>query len=160
MSDDTLLRLIGAGLPPYSARGLTQTLEPIEQASYQRRDLNWKLHNLAPPGARLYRSVIACTDRQAPAFDGLWPGAVLTVHCVERLGQATATAGTVDSDGVPTALGRPAVEGSVRTLGDFTSYRPILVMMVRACPTSFEEWRASRGWEIELEEVEIPVGYA
>ena len=33
MSDDTLLVLTGIGIPDYSARGLTQTLEPIEAAA-------------------------------------------------------------------------------------------------------------------------------
>jgi hypothetical protein len=149
MSDDTLLRIIGAGLPPYSARGLTQTLEPIEPATYQRRDLNFKLHNLAHPRARLYRSTVTCTDRQPPAFDGLWPGMTVTVHCVKKLCRET------DSDG----LGRPAVPGSEVAAGGFTRYRPELVMMVVSCPQSFEEWRAREGWEIELEEIEIPAGY-
>ena len=41
MADDTLLVITGLGLPSYSARGLTQTLQPITlqgvEAHHQRR---------------------------------------------------------------------------------------------------------------------------
>ena len=139
---DTLLVISGALLPPWSARGLTQTLEFIEAAGFFRRTVNGTLHNLAPAQLQLYRSVISCTDQRVPAIDGIWPGDVVTVDCVVELAYVTAGG----------SAARTAVPGSPRIEGDYTFYRPRLTMQVITCPMLLEEWQASVGWELELEE--------
>ncbi len=42
MADETVLSLLGLGVPPYSARGLTQTLEPLDQATSLAAHDQWR----------------------------------------------------------------------------------------------------------------------
>jgi len=139
----TLLSLSGEGVPPYSARGLTQTLEPIPAAANARRTVNGELIDTSVEELRKYQSTIQCNDQQAPAFDGIWPGQILTVDCVSELAYKT-------SGGSPS---RTVVEGSSRVDGDYTFYRPQLTMMVVNWTASKDEWGAQVGWTLALEEV-------
>lgn len=139
----TRLVLSSMGVPIYSARGLTQTLEPIDPAGYLRRTINGALMDLSVPELRKYRSVITGSDVDPPAFDKVWPGMTVTVNCIAELGYLT-------SGG---SAGRTPVSGSQRVVGDFTYYRPQLSMLVVRVPVSSEEWTATNGWSLELEEV-------
>ena len=139
---ETLLVISGPGVPPYSARGLTQTLDPISAASVIRRTVNGALIDLSPPQMRKYKSTISCTDMNAPALDGIWPGMVLTIDCVPELGYPTA-------GGTPQ---RDAVAGSERTAGAWTYYRPRLDMVVMNYSASTNEYGAAVDWSLELEE--------
>ena len=139
---DTLLVLTGIGIPAYSARGLTQTLQPIEAAGSQRRTVNGTLVDLSLPQFRKYRSTIRCSDMEAPALDGIWPGAMVTVHCVVEL--CHPTGGTSE---------RTPVTGSMRTEGGFIFYRPQITMQVIGFSVEKNEWGAITGWTLELEEV-------
>jgi len=152
--ENTLLVLIGPGMPPYSARGVSQSLEPIEQSSQAKRTVNAELIDLSAAQFRKYRSTITCKDQQAPAFDGVFPGLILTVHCVKELA-VRHEADTENPTELPTDvdLGRLAVPGSVRQADGFIFYRPVLEMMVISCPQEVEEWEAEEGWSLELEEV-------
>jgi hypothetical protein len=143
MGDDTLLVLSGVGVPPYSARGLTQTLEPIEASTQLRRTVNGALVDLSYEPFRKYKSTISCQDYEPPAVDGIWPGQVVTVECVAELCFPTAT-------GSPA---RPALTGSERTDGDFTFYRPVLVMRVAGFSLSRDEYGAAVSWQLQLEEI-------
>lgn len=105
--------LSGIGIPDYSARGLTQTLEPIEAAASLRRTINGALKDLSFAQFRKYKSTISCQDQEPPALDGVWPGRVVTVDCVAQLSYPV--------DGSPA---RPMVAGSGRTEGAFAIYRP------------------------------------
>jgi hypothetical protein len=69
----------GIGIPDYSARGLTQTLEPIEAAISLRRTINGGLKDLSFAQFRKYKSTISCHDQEPPAVDGVWPGHVVTI---------------------------------------------------------------------------------
>lgn len=138
----TLLVISGPGMPTYAARGLTQTLDPIGAAGAIARTVNGGLIDLSPPQMQKYRSTISCTDTEAPALDGVWPGQPLTVDCVSELGYLTA-------GGSPQ---RTVVSGSSRTAGAWTWYRPRLDMMVISYSTSADEWGAQVGWSLELEE--------
>jgi hypothetical protein len=82
----TLLAIDGITLGDYSARGLTMTLTPIEAASVQRRTINGELIDLSAPQFRKFKASISCTDRDAPALVGVWPGQVVTVACIPWLG--------------------------------------------------------------------------
>lgn len=143
--DTTLLVLSAIGVPPYSARGLTQTLEPVPEATSLRRTVNGSLIDLSAPELFKYRSVISCDDQQSPAFDGLKPGTQLTVDCVSELAYETVTG--------PGAGDRTAVSGSEREEDGFTFYRPQLTMRVAAWRIRTDEYGAAVGWDLELLEV-------
>lgn len=151
MSDfSTLLVLSGEGVAPYSARGLQQTLEPIDAAGNPRRSINGDLVSLAEAQFRKYKSTISCADQLAPALDNVWQGMVLTVDCVAELAYKT-------SGGSP---GRPVVDpdssesgDSTRVEGDYTYYRPRLQMMVIKHTQQEDEWGRVVSWSLELEEV-------
>lgn len=136
----TNLVISGPGIQPYSARGLTQTLSPINAASSQRRTINGNLKDLSRAQFRKYASTISCQDQTAPAFAGVWPGMQVTVDCVAELSFPTAT-------GMPE---RTVVDSRVD--GDFTFYRPRLVMRVTDFNESQDEYGAQVSWSLQLEE--------
>jgi hypothetical protein len=139
------LAFSGPGIQPYSGRGLTQSLEPQDNAGVVRQTINGVLRDFSAPQFRLYKSTISCTDAMAPAFDGIWPGMILTVDCAKYLAYKTA-------GGSPE---RPVVPDSSYTYGDFTFYRPRLTMMVLpgSPKQSFDEYKAANSWSIDLAEV-------
>jgi hypothetical protein len=128
-------------LPPFSARGLTQTLELIETAP-PRRTINGELDGETPAAFRKYRSTITCEDVQTPALDGAYRGQAVVVDCVAEL--------SYPSGG---SVGRPAVPGSTRTEGGFVFYRPRLQMRVMDIRISHAEWDAEYSWQVDLEEI-------
>ena len=139
----TLLRLDPIGVPPYSARGITQTLQPIDGAAQLARTVNGTLTDMSDTNFRKFQSTISCTDQQQPALDGVWPGTILTVDCVIELSYKT-------SGGSPE---RTPVSGSSRVEGASTFYRPQLSMMVVDYQTGVDEWGADANWSLSLEEV-------
>lgn len=141
----TVLRLQGSGgVPPYSARGLKQTLSPIDQASQNRRTVNGDLTDISFSGFRKYKSTISGTDQRPPNFDGMWPGQTLVVDCVAELSFTPDEAQTRQ---------RPAVPGSEKIEGAHTTYRPRLTMKVIGWNTDEDEYGATIGWSLDLEEV-------
>ena len=139
----TVLTLAGIDVPPYSARGLTQTLEPIEASVQLRRTVNGALVDLSDALFRKYRSTIACQDQEPPAVDGVWPGQIVSVECVAELCFVTV-------GGSPSRL---AVEDSDRIDGAFTFYRPILTMRVTGFSVTRDEYGAAVSWQLQFEEV-------
>ena len=142
-AEGTLLVLSSMGVPLYSARGLTQTLTPIDAARQIRRDINGTLVDLSTEPFRKYSSKITCKDFNTPAIDRIYIGMILGVSCVAELAYTT-------SSGSPA---RSVVSGSSRTQGNYTFYRPILNMMVTGYSTSTEEYLGEVNWELDLEEV-------
>ncbi len=140
----TLLALSGVGVPTYSARGVTQTLEPIAAAGQQRRTINGTLVNMGDELFWKYRSTISCTDQRPPACDGVWQGQVVTVDCVSELAYNSSVSGATPQ--------RSAVSGSTYVEGDFTFYRPQLTMQVTGFSISTDEWARIISWTMELEE--------
>lgn len=141
-TETTELAFSGPGIQPYSGRSLTQSLEPIEGASVTRRTVNGILRDRSAAQFRRYKSSITCADTMAPAFDGIWPGQILTVDCAKYLSYKTG--GSTD---------RTVVAGSSYVYGAYTFYRPQLTMMVLARSETFDEYGAKNGWRIDLEEV-------
>jgi len=139
----TLLVITGIAIPPYSARAISQTLFPIEQASQMRRTINGALVDISATQFRKYGSVITCTDQQHPALNSIWPGLQVVVDCVCELSYLT-SGGTA---------GRTVVTSSSRVEGSFTFYRPRLTMRVQSFDINTDEWGASVGWSLALEEV-------
>lgn len=143
MVDNTLLVLSGAGVPPYSARGLQQTLQPIAAATQMRRTVNGALVDISAAQFRKYSSSITCSDQQAPALEGIWPGEELVVDCVAELAYPIMT-GSPDREVVP---------GSSRDEDGFTFYRPRLTMLVVGFTEAKDEYGAVTSWQLDLEEV-------
>lgn len=147
MANETLLAISGPGVSPYSARGLTQSLEPIAAAASMRRTINGALRDLSQPQFRKYQSTISCADQVAPALDGIWPGMILVVDCVAELsyktgGSPSRPVASVDSS-----------EDATRTDGGYTFYRPRLTMRVVNYTESNDEYGATVTWSLQLEEV-------
>ena len=142
-ASNTLLVISGPGIPLYAARGLTQTLDPIDASAVTARTVNGTLIDLSPHQMRKYTSTISCTDVDAPALDDIWPGMALTVDCVAELGYLTAS-------GTPA---RTVVPGSSRVVGGYTYYRPRLEMLVTKYTASTDEYGAAISWSLELAEI-------
>lgn len=138
----TMLVISAMGVPLYSARGLTQTLEPITAAKNMRRSINGVLTDVAHSQFRKYQSKISCTDARAPAADGIWPGMTVVVDCVAYL--------SYPSGGSPQ---RTVVPSSSFDEGGFTFYRPRLTMLVTSNSSQMEEWDAQVPWDLDLEEI-------
>lgn len=128
-----------AGVPAWSARGLKQTLEPVAQARVFERTVNGRLVDISPPQMLIYKSTISGDDQDPPALSMVMQGAVLTVDCLATL------AGPIDRD---------VVDGY--TDGDWTFWRPRLVMVVTSFSIERDEWGAQVRWQLELEELEFP----
>lgn len=139
----TILVLAGIGLPPYSARGIKQSLELISAAKSMHRTVNGRLIDMAPPQMRFYRSTIdSGGDVNGVTPDGLTAGVPVTVDCIAELFYLTA-------GGAPD---RTPVPGSERVEGDYTYYRPRLDMVVMDFTGNTDEWGAAVAWRLDLEE--------
>lgn len=139
----TVLALTAIGVPPYSARGLTQSLNAIQQAAQLKRTINGALKDLSEEQFHKYASTITGDDQQPPAVDGVWPGLQVTIDCIAELSYKTA-------GGSPQ---RTVVAGSSRTEGDFTFYRPQLTMLITDFKIERDEYGAQVQWSMSLEEV-------
>lgn len=150
MAKDTVLKLVGMGIAPFSARGLTQTLTPISQAAVVRRTINGVLRDLSDTAFQKYASTISCEDLQAPALDGIWPGMQLEVHCVAELKYEVPDP---EEDPIGEGASRPMVADSLVTRNGFRYYRPVLQMRVMNIDYDKDEFQAVRGWQLDLEEI-------
>jgi hypothetical protein len=139
----TLLAMNGQGVQPYSARGLSQTLDPISQASNTRRTVNGVLKDIGLDGFKKFKSTITANDQTAPAMAENWPGRTIVVDCLSELCYLT-------SGGTPT---RMVVPDSSRVEGDYTFYRPRLTMMVLSYAANSDEYNSQVSWSMQLEEV-------
>ena len=138
LPEATQLVLSVGGIPLYSARGLDQTLQPMNAAHVTRRTINGALVDLSVDKFHKYASKITCSDLEAPALDGIFPGMEVTVDCVAEL----VTAGTPN---------RTVIDS--RTVGAFTVYRPQLAMMVVGLQQTLSEYTRTVQWELDLEEI-------
>ena len=145
LADETLLLLLPTGVPLYSARGLVQTITPVAAAKPEPRyTVNGELRFIGASQFRKYETQITCTDQNAPAFMGAWPGMAVTVHSVAELAYPTSS--------LPSDL-RTAVVGSTRTTTDgFTYYRPVLQCMVVDFDQAADEYRHDYQWRLTLRE--------
>lgn len=146
LDSDTLLQISSFGNMLYQARGLTQTLAHIDEASQQERTINGTLVDLSIAQFRKYKSTItAPSDVNAPPLDGVFPGMVVTVQCVVGLAYLTSGGNGPNH--------RAEVSGSSYTEGAYSFYRPELTMMIKNFQTQIDEWKNVVGWSMDLEEV-------
>jgi hypothetical protein len=142
MPAETVLAIDGVPLPAGSARYVNQSLTLIDEAGNFRRTVNMELRNLAPgAAAEKYRTSITCDDVNAPMWDGLRKGLIVTVDCVSELYHKV---GELPS--------KTVVTGSERTVGSVVYYRPQLSIMITDFGTNDQEIAALRGWFIEGQE--------
>lgn len=142
---DTVLELSGIGIAPYSTRGATQTLEPIQAAGAGiYRDVNGTLRSVGGTAFQKYRSTIQCADQSPPALGGVWQGKAVTVTCIAELSFPDVTGAAPQRD---------MVTGSERVEGGFVFYRPILSMMVTGFSMQTDEYGADVSWRMDLEEI-------
>lgn len=161
-STKTLLILSGMGIPLYSARGLTQDFDMIDQAGASLlRDTDGNLQDFSPPNGifHKYTTTISCTDLRLPMLSGIWPGSLVTIHCVFEFCYAT-SGGTPDRAKVPNAydsggrfINPPTTGQDTRIEGDFTYYRPIFPCRVRKISGGKKEYPGDVNWTLEAEEV-------
>ena len=142
---DTLLAISSFGNMMFQARGLTQTLSVIGEATQQERTINGTLVDISAAQFRKYASKINVpSEVYAPPLDNIFPGQTVTVHCAVTLAFVTGTPGLPN---------RPSVSGSSWTENGYTFYRPLLTMMVKTVETQLDEWKNVVGWSVELEEI-------
>jgi hypothetical protein len=145
-ASDTLLSISSFGMMLYQARGLTQTLTVIGEATQQERTINGTLTDISAAQFRKYASTISVNNEvDTPPLDGVFPGMIVTVDCVVGLAYLTS--------GGNGPHHRPEVSGSSYAQGAYTFYRPQLTMMVKTVETQFDEWKCAVGWKLDLEEV-------
>lgn len=143
---DTILSISSFGNMLYQARGLTQTLSVIAEATQQERTINGTLTDISAAQFRKYASTINVpNDVNAPPLDGVFPGMIVTVECAVGLAYLTS--------GGNGPHHRPEVSGSSFIEGAYTFYRPELTMMIKTVETQFDEWKNIVGWKLDLEEV-------
>jgi hypothetical protein len=119
----TLLSIDEIDYSSYSVRGITMTLEPIEQAKNVARDCRGALVDISLLQFRQYKVTITCTDHEAPELTDVWPGQDITIACIPGLGVANTT-------------------GDVLTI----------LAKVTAWSTSRDEWAAEVAWQLEAEQ--------
>lgn len=142
-ANPTELRLFGIGVPPYSARGLSQSFEPIDMAQQIARSINGRLMDLSYAPMRKYKSTVSGSDQTPPACDGVWPGQLVEVDCIFELCHA---------DGQPFGRAPVDYDEAIRVSAGFVFYRPHLEMMVIGFSIDTDEYGAQVGWKLELEE--------
>lgn len=121
MSQYTLLSISGIDIPDAAARGISVTLQPEENGQLV-RDVNGGAVDLTIEGFQKYRASIACTDQDAPLFDGIFRGSgPFSVSLVKNLGVTNTTDDVL-----------------------------ILSMYVDTWQTSSHEWSADVDWQIDL----------
>lgn len=133
-------------LAPYSARGLTMTLEQFGGGgAFIRETIDGETVNLTPPWMKKYQGTITCTDVNAPCLDGAWRGEIVQMDCCIELSYPTG--------GTPQ---RPVVSGSSHEEEHVTFYRPSIIAMITDIRDSFAEWRAAYQWQVDFREVRAP----
>ena len=165
---ETDLTISCGGLPAWSARGCKQTLIPIKKGEL-RRTVNGELAYTGHASHHKYRSVIKCRDKSAIAIDGLWQGGMITVGCIQRIGQTiSGQSCTLDRQPVEGSLKCEDVDGKLieiqqsdgrdvtlrETINNgYVTYRPVLQMRVLDFGYNVDEWDVRTGWYLALEEI-------
>jgi hypothetical protein len=143
---DLLFDGSGPGINPYSAINVRGKLAPISEAQGEDkfpRAVNGGVVDISAPQMRKFMLDITGSAPSPPALDGLWAGSIVGVACVTELSFKT---------GGPFTFSRTPTDGSVRTEGDYTFYRPFLTMIVVSWDIDRDNWGAQVSWRLTLTE--------
>lgn len=163
---ETTLVLSRGGLPPMSARGCVQELNPISQGQFK-RTVNGDLIFMGLQEKK-YKTIISCQDTTVLATNDLVPGSIVQVSCIQPLWQKIT--------GGKATLEKKPVLGSIHVFDEskkpvhlvrceennievataeiaYVSYRPILTMRIISYSLKTNEWGTKSGWSLELEEI-------
>lgn len=150
MAAQTKLTLSTIDLHPFSARGATYDINPIDASGGSRRDINGTLHDLSDPAFNKYTLSISCSDFRTPSFNNLKRGMTVVVGCpFEWFYPIPEPDETTPGD----AAVRSIVAGSLRDKDGIRYYRPEMTMMVLSFGDSNHEFAATEDWTLVLEEV-------
>jgi hypothetical protein len=119
----TLLSIDAIDFTDAAVRGITMTLEPIDQAANVARDCRGALADISLAQFRQYKVTVTCTDHEAPELTGIWPGQDITISCIPGLGASNSG-------------------------GDVLN----ILAKVTAWNTSRDEWAAEVAWQLEAEQ--------
>lgn len=133
----------GLELTTYSARDLTQTLEPTPESGSLAESVNGETLDLSYPWFQKLQSTVTCKDTMAPCLNRVWIGQLCVVQCVVERSYKT---------GLDTP-DRSVVSGSSRVEGAFTFYRPELTMRITAIRNGLVEYKADYSWQIDFREL-------
>src|SRR5262245_56792481 len=87
----TLISINGIDFSDFSARGISMTLTPIDQAANVARDCLGQLIDISIAQFKQYKISISCTDNDAPELTGVWPGSDIEVTCLPRMNSTSDT---------------------------------------------------------------------
>ena len=168
---ETALTLSLGGFPPFSARGCTQKLTPLQLGQFF-RTIDGQLIHTHPGLEKKYHTLINCSDQTPPATDHLVPGCLVTVGCIQRIWQKWDGKSIISLEKIPIAnsimvmdqnrsiipvasqnLTQINVQDQESEKTGFISYRPLLSMRLIRYVLTTKEWDLSVSWEMELEEV-------
>jgi len=119
----TLLAIDAIDFSDYAVRGITMTLEPIDQSKALVRDCLGHLVDISLFQFKQFKVTITCTDNEAPVLTGIWPGQDVTITCIPGMGAHNST-------------------GDVLIIG----------AKVTSWNTSRKEWDAEIAWQLEAEQ--------
>jgi hypothetical protein len=154
LAEITLFNIVGIGVPPYSARGISEVLEPIQGSGQMFRDINGTLHNLGVTQFRKFQLSVTCTDMDSPALNGVWPGDTFTVHCQTEMSYPEgSTPVRTPVTGSERIGQRAEIDGGGPD--GFRYYRPQLTMMVMSYQIGTADGWEDVGvnWQLQLQEV-------
>lgn len=169
MTDETILKLGDIEFPVGSARGISQTIQPIDNGDV-RRTVNGTLLDLTRIQNRKFESQIRLQDQATPTFIGFFKGSILVVESIvpfrELVNPASTTQTIIRTPVTGSVTGIESVSGLVvdpiSVVGEditfantvnLIKYRPVLTMMILAITLDADEYAATEGWVIDLEEV-------
>lgn len=167
---ESVLTLSLGGFPPLSARGCEQILRPIQLGKMQ-RTVNGELVHLGIQELK-YQSVVKAKDRTVLACNGLYPGVLVEVGCLQPIWEKInnpkkkhflmrepieGSLCILDDDQDPVAFtyqnGYVVISDSIKNHDIFVCYRPKLTMRVTDFIIKTNEWSFESSWELFLEEI-------
>jgi hypothetical protein len=91
----TLIAIDAIDFTDYAVRGITMTLELIDQSKNLARDCLGNLVDISVPQFRQHKITITCTDNDAPELAGIWAGQDISITCLPRMNGTSDTPLTI-----------------------------------------------------------------
>lgn len=168
MTEETNLKLGDIVIPVGAGRGITQNISLVDNGDL-RRTVNGTLIDLTRDETRKYTSSVQSSDQKTPSLAGIWKGQELVVECISTIRQLVSPASTsvtLIRDFVTGSVFGRDINGAKVTPSSnvdlaFTfptnivmvEWLPKLTMLVADINIDSDEYEATQGWSINLEEV-------